>query len=171
MLPVVMWVPISVPLWPIFIDETPTPQAAGFPVSSYTPEDISSVWQTIRTAYGTPNYNIRAAVFNIGKGVWKPFLDITPAEIKESLEVNVEAAFAFSREAIITFKRNEIEEPKGARGTLVFTGATASLRGNMTTSAFAAGKFGLRALSHSLAKEFSKENIHVRPCLYYVPIH
>jgi NAD(P)-dependent dehydrogenase (short-subunit alcohol dehydrogenase family) len=74
----------------------------------------------------------------------------------------VEAAFAFSREAILTFKQNKIEEPQGKRGTLIFTGATASLRGNTTTSAFAAGKFGLRALSQSLAKEFGKENIHVR---------
>jgi NAD(P)-dependent dehydrogenase (short-subunit alcohol dehydrogenase family) len=76
--------------------------------------------------------------------------------------VNVEAGFAFSREAILTFKQNEIEEPKGKRGTLIFTGATASLRGNTTTSVFAAGKFGLRALSQSLAKEFGKENIHVK---------
>ncbi|THH07724.1 hypothetical protein EW146_g9223, partial [Bondarzewia mesenterica] len=50
---------------------------------------------------------------------------------------------------------------KGKRGTLLFTGATASLRGNVTTSAFATGKFGLRALAQSLSKEFGKENIHV----------
>jgi NAD(P)-dependent dehydrogenase (short-subunit alcohol dehydrogenase family) len=57
----------------------------------------------------------------------------------------------------------DIEEVgKGKRGTLLFTGATASLRGNTTTSAFAASKFGIRALAQSLAKEFGKENIHVR---------
>lgn len=48
------------------------------------------------------------------------------------------------------------------RGTLIFTGATAAIRGNVTTSAFASGKFALRALSQSLAKEFGKEDIHVR---------
>jgi NAD(P)-dependent dehydrogenase (short-subunit alcohol dehydrogenase family) len=137
-------------------------KAAGFPVPSYRPEDISSVWQSIRKTYTAPNYIIKAAVFNIGTAVWKPFLEITPAELRESLSVNVEAGFAFSREAILTFKQNEIEELKGNRGTLIFTGATASLRGNTTTSAFAAGKFGLRALSQSLAKEFGKQNIHVR---------
>ena len=41
------------------------------------------------------------------------------------------------------------------------TGATASWRGNVFTSAFAAGKFALRALTQSLNKEFGKENIHV----------
>ena len=77
------------------------------------------------------------------------------------MNINVEAAFSFSRSAIKTFKDNAIDPTNGARGTLIFTGATASLRGNVTTSAFAAGKFGLRALSQSLAKEFGKENIHV----------
>jgi len=51
--------------------------------------------------------------------------------------------------------------PEGARGTLLFTGATASVRGNVTTSAFSAGKYALRSLSQSLAKEFGKQNIHV----------
>jgi NAD(P)-dependent dehydrogenase (short-subunit alcohol dehydrogenase family) len=136
-------------------------QATGFPVESYTPENISSVWKSIHKTYAPPNYHIRAAIFNAGKGAWKPFLEITQEDLRESLAVNVEAAFAFSREAILAFKQNEIEEPKGARGSLIFTGATASLRGNTTTSAFAAGKFGLRALSQSLGKEFWKDNIHV----------
>lgn len=51
--------------------------------------------------------------------------------------------------------------PEGAKGTLIFTGATASIRGNKTTSVFASGKHALRALTQSLAKEFGKENIHV----------
>ena len=76
------------------------------------------------------------------------------------MDTNIVAAFAFAREVITTFKELDIDE--GKRGTLIFTGATASLRGNVTTSAFAAGKHGIRALSQSLAKEFGKQNIHVR---------
>jgi len=136
-------------------------EAAPFAVETYSPKDINSVWNSIRAKYQAPNYNIHAAIFNVGPGTWKPFLDITPEEVRTSLENNVEAGFAFAREAILTFKGNEISEPKGARGTLIFTGATASLRGNTTTSAFAAAKFGVRALSQSLAKEFGKQNIHV----------
>jgi NADP-dependent 3-hydroxy acid dehydrogenase YdfG len=80
------------------------------------------------------------------------------------VDTNIVAAFAFARQAILAFKELDIEEGgKGKRGTLLFTGATASLRGNTTTSAFAASKFGIRALAQSLAKEFGKENIHVRP--------
>ncbi|KAG6829931.1 hypothetical protein H0H87_009725 [Tephrocybe sp. NHM501043] len=136
-------------------------EAAPFSVDTYSSEDISAVWKSIRNQYPAPKYTIDAAVYNIGQGVWKPFLDVTPEDIRLSLELNVEAAFAFSREAILTFKENKVSEDKGKRGTLIFTGATASLRGNTTTSVFAAGKFGLRALSQSLNKEFGKENIHV----------
>jgi NAD(P)-dependent dehydrogenase (short-subunit alcohol dehydrogenase family) len=50
---------------------------------------------------------------------------------------------------------------EGARGTLLFTGATASIRGNTTTSLLSSGKHALRALSQSLNKEFGKENIHI----------
>jgi short-subunit dehydrogenase len=51
--------------------------------------------------------------------------------------------------------------PEGAKGTLLFTGATASLRGGKVTAQFSSGKHALRALSQSLSKEFGKENIHV----------
>ncbi|KAJ8474556.1 hypothetical protein ONZ45_g15906 [Pleurotus djamor] len=86
--------------------------------------------------------------------------NVTPQDVQESLQVNVEAAFAFSRQSILEFKSNDIDA-QGKRGTLIFTGATASIRGNVTTSAFAAGKAAQRSLSQSLAKEFGKENIHV----------
>ena len=81
------------------------------------------------------------------------------------MEVHVTAGFAFSRRVILAFKENEIDT-LGCRGTLIFTGATASIRGNVFTSAFAAGKFGIRALSQSLSKEFGHENIHVSANMY-----
>ena len=105
---------------------------------------------------------IRAALWNAASGAFKNFLDVTEEGINDSVQVNILAAFAFSRQAILAFKDNVIDE-KGGRGTLLFTGATASIRGNTWTSAFAAGKHGLRALSQSLAKEFGKQNIHVSP--------
>ncbi|TFK32855.1 hypothetical protein BDQ12DRAFT_728268 [Crucibulum laeve] len=135
--------------------------AAPFPVASYSVDDISTAWNSIRSHYSAPNYSIRAAIFNVAHGVWKPFLEVTPQDVEESLQTNVAAAFAFAREAILSFKENDIEEENGKRGALIFTGATASVRGNVTTSAFAAGKHGRRALSQSLAKEFGKQNIHV----------
>ncbi|KAF9032375.1 hypothetical protein BJ165DRAFT_1357934 [Panaeolus papilionaceus] len=135
--------------------------AVAFPIRSYAPTAIADAWNAIHQRFPTSEYSIRAAVFNAGDGVWKPFLDITQDEVRRVMETGVEGAFEFARGAITTFKANSLEEPAGKRGTLIFTGATASLRGNTTTSLFSAGKFALRAISQSLAKEFGKENIHV----------
>ncbi|OCH90382.1 short-chain dehydrogenase/reductase SDR [Obba rivulosa] len=137
-------------------------EAVAFPVPSYAYSDIASVFDKIRAHQWASGgrTELRAALFNAGAGVWKPFLDVTEADVALITETNVTAAFAFARQVLLAFKQNEVDE-KGKRGTLLFTGATASIRGNVTTSAFAAGKFALRALSQSLNKEFGKQNIHV----------
>ncbi|PBK91977.1 NAD(P)-binding protein [Armillaria gallica] len=132
--------------------------ASSFPISSYSTTDINTAFTQIRAQYqGQP---IRVALYNAGHGVWKPFLDITPEDVQAVTQTNIEGAFAFSKNVIEAFQANEVDE-KGKRGSLIFTGATASVRGNVTTSAFSAGKHALRALSQSLAKEFGKKNIHV----------
>lgn len=130
-------------------------------MSSYSHEDITNAWASIHSKFPKPEYAVRVAVFNAGDAVFKKFLDVTPDDVQKSLQTSVAAAFSFARGAILAFKDNDIEQPNGKRGALIFTGATASLRGNVYTSSFAAGKFGLRALSQSLSKEFGKENIHV----------
>jgi NAD(P)-dependent dehydrogenase (short-subunit alcohol dehydrogenase family) len=86
------------------------------------------------------------------------------------------AAFAFARAALLEITKLELETPNEGglagdsrkKGTLIFTGATAAIGGNTTTSAIAASKFGIRALSQSLAKEFGKQNIHVS--IFCVPL-
>jgi len=132
--------------------------AAAFPVQTYDHESIHSVFEAIKKHW--PNEDIRVTLYNTAFGVWKPFLDVTPDEWKESANLNIITAAAFARESILAFKDLELNE-QGKRGTLLFTGATASWRGNKTTSAFSAGKFALRSLSQSLNKEFGKQNIHV----------
>ncbi|KAH9477083.1 putative oxidoreductase YoxD [Psilocybe cubensis] len=136
-------------------------QAKSFGISSYSHDEMASVWSSIHAHFPKSRYAVRAAVYNVGSGVFKPFLDVSPQDLHSCMQSNVFGAFAFSRNAILTFKGNDIDEPSGKRGALIFTGATASMRGNVMTSAFAAGKWGTRALSQSLAKEFGKENIHV----------
>ncbi|KAI0086068.1 short-chain dehydrogenase/reductase SDR [Irpex rosettiformis] len=138
-------------------------EAAGFGTSDYTYKSILAVWDTIKS-YKWPSTQesapIRVALWNTGDPLFKGFLDVSEQDLNLSLEGSVQGPFAFARQAVLTFRENEVDD-KGKRGTLLFTGATASTRGNTWTSAVAAGKFGLRALSQSLAKEFGKENIHV----------
>ncbi|KAJ6542085.1 hypothetical protein DFH09DRAFT_1041440 [Mycena vulgaris] len=136
-------------------------KAESFPVPTYGAEDVTAAFNSIHARYPSPEYAITVAIFNAGQAVWKAFLDVTPEDIRESNKVNIEGSFAFARAAILAFQKNEPHASTGAKGTLVFTGATASLRGNLITSAFSAGKFALRALSQSLAKEFGKQDIHV----------
>ncbi|KAG2366351.1 hypothetical protein BDR07DRAFT_1480222 [Suillus spraguei] len=142
-------------------------EVATFPLDDYTPTSIKSAFASIKSHW--PSSPLRVAVFNAGYGVWKPFLEVTEDEVRESVDTNIVAAFAFARAAILEFTQLEFETANegGAagdirkRGTLIFTGATASIRGNVLTSAFSASKFAIRSLSQSLAKEFSKQNIHV----------
>ncbi|TCD63713.1 hypothetical protein EIP91_005084 [Steccherinum ochraceum] len=137
-------------------------QAHGFPVSSYSYSDVTKVFQQIKQHSwpSNPKAEIRAALWNASGENWGHFLNITEEKINDTVQSDIIGPFAFSREAILAFQANTIDS-LGRRGTLLFTGATASLRGNVTTSAFAAGKFAVRALSQSLAKEFGKQNIHV----------
>jgi len=132
--------------------------AAAFPVVNYDYKDIHNAFEAIKEQW--PGEEIRVAVWNAGFGVWKPFLEVTEEEWKESVQTNIVAAAAFSREAILAFQKLE-PNAIGARGNLIITSATAAWRGNLTTSAFAAGKHGLKGLAQSLNKEFGKQNIHV----------
>ena len=139
-------------------------QAASFHVPKYDHPSIQSAFSAIKSHWPSHESPLRVAVWNVGVGIFKPFLEITPAEIQNTVDVSVVAAFAFAREAITTFKEQDVDEV-GKRGALIFTGATASLKGNVTTSAFSSGEFAIRALSQSLNKEFGKDNIHVSSLL------
>lgn len=137
-------------------------EAAAFPVEDYGYKAVLAVFDAVKAHKWSEPAEVRVALWNASSGAaaFKTFLNVTEEDLRLSLEGTVTGPFAFSRQAILTFKENELNQ-LGKRGTLLFTGATASIRGNVFTSAFATAKFGLRALSQSLAKEFGKENIHV----------
>ncbi|KAF8485520.1 NAD-P-binding protein [Gautieria morchelliformis] len=132
--------------------------AAWFPVKAYTHDELHNAFDAIKKQW--PDADIRVGLFNAVSGVFKGFLETTPEEIQESVDVNVVGAFAFARETILAFKDLPLTSA-GKRGTLLFTGATAAWRGNKMTSAFSASRFGIRALTQSLNKEFGKQDIHV----------
>ncbi|SJK99189.1 uncharacterized protein ARMOST_02479 [Armillaria ostoyae] len=90
----------------------------------------------------------------------KPFLDVTFNDIQAVMQTNIEEALTFSKNVFLAFQISGLDKT-GKRGALIFTGATPSIRGSATTSAFSAGKHALGSLSQSLVKEFGKQNIHV----------
>ncbi len=93
-------------------------------------------------------------VYNAGAFKMGGVLDVTPEEFDECWRANCAGAFYAARAVLpaMLAKKN---------GTILLTGATASLRGSARFSCLAVGKFGLRALSQSLAREFGPQGIHV----------
>ncbi|KKA17784.1 7-alpha-hydroxysteroid dehydrogenase [Rasamsonia emersonii CBS 393.64] len=112
-----------------------------------------------------PDLPLAAAIFNPGGGfVRKPFLELTEEEFVAGYNSQARGAFLFSQATLPLLLKGvdqsgekKLEHPP----TLIFTGATASVRGSATFATFATGKFALRALSQSLAREFGPQGVHV----------
>ena len=97
---------------------------------------------------------LTVCLFNAGSNVNKPLLETTEKQFFKVWELACYAGFLVGREAA----RHML---KRGRGTILFTGATASVRGGRGFAAFAAAKFGLRAVAQSMARELGPKNIHV----------
>ena len=97
---------------------------------------------------------IDAVIFNIGANVPMGILDTDSRKFFKIWEMACFAGFLTGREAARYMT-------KRGRGTLLFTGATASMRGAAGFAAFASAKHGLRALAQSMARELGPQNIHV----------
>ena len=95
-----------------------------------------------------------AVVFNIGGNVNFPIAEMTTRVYRKVWEMSCFAGFLTGREAA------KAMTPRG-KGTILFTGATASIRGGAGYSAFAGAKHALRALAQSMARELGPKGIHV----------
>ncbi len=105
---------------------------------------------------------VRAAVFNAGGAVRGGVLEVSPEQFRDAWRNGPFAGFLFAREALRALLANEPDARCGhGRGSLLFTGATASLRGGAKFAAFASAKAGLRSLAQSLAREFGPQGMHV----------
>ncbi|OKL57432.1 hypothetical protein UA08_07188 [Talaromyces atroroseus] len=142
-------------------------QAIGISTDISDAKSVSSAFQKITTEL-FPDTPLAAAIFNPGGGfVKKPFLELTEEEFSSAYNVQTKGAFLFSQAVLpLLLKGVGNEFPPsliftGRRDNREITGATASIRGSATFAPFAASKFGLRALSQSLAREFGPQGVHV----------
>ncbi len=97
---------------------------------------------------------IEVAVFNIGANVRFGITETTSRVYRKVWEMGAFSGFLMGREAA------RVMRPRG-RGTILFTGATASLRGASGFSAFSGAKFALRSLAQSMARELGPQGVHV----------
>jgi NAD(P)-dependent dehydrogenase (short-subunit alcohol dehydrogenase family) len=125
-------------------------QAYAFGLDARVEGDVAALIERIEREIGP----IEVLVFNIGANVRFPIVQTTTRVYSKVWEMAALAGFLTSREAA----RGMIER---GRGTMLFTGATASVRGGAGFSAFAGAKHALRALAQSLARELGPKGIHV----------
>lgn len=97
---------------------------------------------------------IEVCLYNAGSNVSTPLLETSESLFRKAWELACYGGFLTGREAA----RHMV--PRG-HGTILFTGATASVRGGAGFAAFASAKFGLRAVAQSMARELGPKNIHV----------
>jgi NAD(P)-dependent dehydrogenase (short-subunit alcohol dehydrogenase family) len=98
--------------------------------------------------------DLELAVYNAGNNTAGKIIDMTADYFEQSWRVVCFGGFLFGREAV----RRMV--PKG-KGTLLFTGASASLRGRSGYGAFNSSKAGLRTLAQAMAKEYAADGVHV----------
>jgi NAD(P)-dependent dehydrogenase (short-subunit alcohol dehydrogenase family) len=113
-------------------------------------DDVAKLFRAVTEQIGEPE----VVVYNASYRQRGPFVELDPAEVEKSLTVTAYGGFLVAQEAA----RRML--PRG-RGALLFTGASASIKGYAQSAPFAMGKFALRGLAQSLARELGPQGIHV----------
>jgi len=111
---------------------------------------VSSLFAALDKSFGAPD----VVVYNASYRTRGPFVGLDAAEVEKSIAVTAYGAFLVAQEAV---KRML---PRG-HGAIFFTGASASVKGYAQSASFAMGKFALRGLAQSMARELSPQGIHV----------
>ena len=122
----------------------------AFSVDARQEAEVQALFAKVEETIGP----IEVCLFNAGSNVNKPLLETTEKLFFKAWELACYAGFLVGREAA----RHMLQR---GRGTMLFTGATASIRGGKGFAAFASAKFGLRAVAQSMARELGPKNIHV----------
>jgi NAD(P)-dependent dehydrogenase (short-subunit alcohol dehydrogenase family) len=125
-------------------------RATGVPTDTTREEDVTALFERVENEAGV----LDLVVYNAGNAAMGQLHDMDAGFFEAVWRVGCFGGFLVGREAV----RRML--PRG-RGTVVFTGATASLRGKPNTTAFAAAKAALRSLAQSMARAYGPQGIHV----------
>jgi NAD(P)-dependent dehydrogenase (short-subunit alcohol dehydrogenase family) len=114
------------------------------------PAEVERLFEAVERDLGAPTW----VVYNASYRTRGPVTEVDPAEVKKALLVSCYAGFLVGQRAA----RGML---KRGGGSIFFTGASASVKGHAQSASFAMGKFGLRGLAQSMARELAPKNIHV----------
>ena len=122
----------------------------GFACDAAKRGDVVRLFGEVERAYGAPD----VLVYNAGYRTRGPFIDLDPAEVEKTLAVSAFGGFLVAQEAAKRMLPHK-------HGAILFTGASASVKGYAQSAPFAMGKFALRGLTQSMARELSPQGIHI----------
>ncbi|HVG52357.1 MAG TPA: SDR family NAD(P)-dependent oxidoreductase [Xanthobacteraceae bacterium] len=124
--------------------------AQTFTCDSTKPAEVEKLFGELDASFGSPEI----VVYNAAYRTRGPFVELDPAEVEKTLAACAFGGFLVGQQAA---KRML---PK-KHGTIVFTGASASVKGYAESAPFAMGKFALRGLAQSMARELHPQGVHV----------
>ena len=121
-----------------------------FKCDSSNIESVSNLFRETDKTIGTPNL----VIYNSSTRLKGSITELDPKQTQEAINVTCFGAFLVAQEASKRMLKRK-------SGSIFFTGASASVKGFANSSVFAMGKFGLRGLAQSLARELHPQNIHI----------
>jgi NAD(P)-dependent dehydrogenase (short-subunit alcohol dehydrogenase family) len=124
--------------------------AKAYACDASQPLAVQALFRAVEADLGVPAF----VVYNASARARGPFVELDPAAVAKALEVSAYGGFLVAQEAA---KRML---PLG-RGSILFTGASASVKGYPQSAPFAMGKFALRGLAQSMARELAPKGVHV----------
>lgn len=124
--------------------------AHAFACDAVDVDQVTRLFDDVESRIGAPD----VVVYNAGARAAGPLIELNAAEVKRALAVNAFGGFLVAQQAV----RRMLAKGSGA---VLFTGASASVKGYPRSAPFAMGKFALRGLAQSMARELSPQGIHV----------
>jgi NAD(P)-dependent dehydrogenase (short-subunit alcohol dehydrogenase family) len=124
--------------------------AHAYACNAAEPDDVERLFGLVEREIAPPDL----VVYNASARARGPFVELVPAEVAQAIMVSAFGGFLVAQQAVQRMLPNK-------HGAILFTGASASVKGYAQSAPFAMGKFGLRGLAQSLARELSPQGIHV----------
>ena len=124
--------------------------AVSFACEASESEEAAGLFDAVVASMGEPD----VVIYNAAARARGPIGTLVPDEVARAIAVTAYGGFLIGQQAA------RLMVPKGA-GTILFTGASASVKGYPQSAAFAMGKFALRGLAQSMARELAPQGVHV----------
>jgi NAD(P)-dependent dehydrogenase (short-subunit alcohol dehydrogenase family) len=124
--------------------------ARAFACNATDPAEVERLFGLVEREIGVPD----VVVYNASGRARGAFTDLVPAEVAQAITVSAFGGFLVAQQAAIRMLPNR-------HGAILFTGASASVKGYPQSAPFAMGKFALRGLAQSMARELSPQGLHI----------